>query len=86
MKGTLISGFPIFYPYANKSGEAGYKSEDINKVVKSPCKSVQKSELYIILMMFSDFQESLNMVTDSQYAERVVLHRETAELTQDDSE
>ena len=37
-------------------------------------------------MVWSDFQESLNIVTDSQYAERVVLHIETAELIQDDSE
>ena len=36
--------------------------------------------------MLSDSQESLNIVTDSQYAERVVLHIETAELIQDDSE
>jgi hypothetical protein len=33
-----------------------------------------------------DFQESLNIVTDSQYAERIVLHIKTAELIQDDSE
>ena len=37
-------------------------------------------------MVWSDFQESLNIVSDSQYAERVVLHLETAELIQDDSE
>ena len=36
--------------------------------------------------LLSEFQESLNIVTDSQYAERVVLHIETAELIQDDSE
>ena len=36
--------------------------------------------------MLSDSQESLNIVTDSQYAESVVLHIETAELIQDDSE
>ena len=36
--------------------------------------------------MFSDFQESLNIVTDSQCAERVVLHIETVDLIQDDSE
>ena len=35
--------------------------------------------------MLSDSQESLNIVTDSQYAERVVLHIETAKLIQDDS-
>lgn len=37
-------------------------------------------------MVLSDFREPLNIVTDSQYAERVVLHIETAELIQDDSE
>ena len=37
-------------------------------------------------MVLTDFQESLNIVTDSQYEERVVLPIETGELTQDDSE
>ena len=34
--------------------------------------------------MLADFQESLNIVTDFQYTERVVLHTETAKLIQDD--
>ena len=37
-------------------------------------------------MVLSDFQESLNIVTDFQYAETVVLHIETAKLIPDDSE
>ena len=45
-----------------------------------------KTELYAILMMLSDFQEFSNLVTDSQYTGRVVLHTETAELIQDDAE
>ena len=36
--------------------------------------------------MLSDFQESLSIITDSQFAERVVFHIETAEFIQDDSE
>ena len=52
---------------------------------ESPNKSVQKSELYAVLMVW-DFQLSLNIVTDCQYAERVVLHMETAEFIQDDAE
>lgn len=86
IKGTPISGAPTFYTDASKSGKAGYKSENVSKVTESPYKSVQKSELYAILMVLSDFQEPLNIVTDSQYAERVVLHIETAELIQDYSE
>ena len=39
-----------------------------------------------ILMVSLDFPDPLNIVTDSQYAERVVLHFETAELIPDDSE
>lgn len=35
--------------------------------------------------MLLDFQESLSVVTDHQYVERVVLHIETAKLIQDDS-
>ena len=55
-------------------------------MAESPYKSVQKSELYAIIMVLSDFQESLNIVTDSQYAEGFVLHIETTGLMQDDSE
>lgn len=46
---------------------------------------VKKYELYATHTVLSDFQESLYIITDSQYAERV-LHIETAELIQDDSE
>ncbi|KAL6059743.1 hypothetical protein STEG23_009665, partial [Scotinomys teguina] len=71
---------------ANKQGNAGYKSEDLSKVVQSPYNSVQKSELYAILLVLMDFSEPVNIVTDSQYAERVVLHIETAEFIPDESE
>ncbi|KAL6087154.1 hypothetical protein STEG23_023411, partial [Scotinomys teguina] len=83
---TPISGVRTFYTDANKQGKAGYKSEDLNKVVQSPYNSVQKSELYAILLVLMDFSEPLNIVTDSQYAERVVLHIETAEFIPDESE
>ena len=46
-------------------------------MAESPYKSVQKSQLYAIIMVLSDFQESLNIVTDS--------HIETVKLIQDDS-
>ncbi|KAL6087838.1 hypothetical protein STEG23_011789 [Scotinomys teguina] len=82
----IVSGVRTFYTDANKQGKAGYKSEDLNKVVQSPYNSVQKSELYAILLVLMDFSESLNIVTDSQYAERVVLHIETAEFIPDESE
>ena len=52
---------------------------------QSPYNSVQKVELYAILMVLMDFNEPLNIVTDSQYAERVVLHIETAEFIPDDT-
>ena len=31
IKGTPISGAPTFYTDANKSGKAGYKSEDVGR-------------------------------------------------------
>ncbi|KAL6082707.1 hypothetical protein STEG23_019019 [Scotinomys teguina] len=83
---TPISGVRTFYTDANKQGKAGYKSEDLSKVVQCPYNSVQKSELYAILLVLMDFSEPLNIVTDSQYAERVVLHIETAEFIPDESE
>ncbi|KAL6031325.1 hypothetical protein STEG23_000678 [Scotinomys teguina] len=83
---TPISGVRTFYTDANKQGKAGYNSEDLSKVVQSPYHSVQISELYAILFVLMDFSEPLNIVTDSQYAERVVLHIETAEFIPDESE
>jgi hypothetical protein len=58
-----------FYTDTSKSGQAGHKSEDVSKVAESPYKSFQKSELYAIIMVLLDFQESLSIVTDSQNAE-----------------
>ena len=37
-------------------------------------------------MVQRDFKAPLNIVTDSQYAERIVLHIETAEFILDDTE
>ena len=37
-------------------------------------------------MVLRDFKEPLNIVTDSQYVERVILHIETAEFIPDDTE
>ena len=53
---------------------------------QSPYDSVQKAELYAILMVLRDFKEPLNIVTDLQYAESVILHIETAEFIPDDTE
>ena len=52
---------------------------------QSPYDSVQKAELYAILMVLRDFKERLNIITDSQYAEKVILHIETAEFIPDDT-
>lgn len=87
VQGTPISGAPTFYTDANKSGKAGYKSWNLNKVAQSPHDSVQKSELYAILTVLLDFPEPLNnLVTNSQYSERAVLHTETAEFISDNTE
>ncbi|ERE82961.1 sorting nexin-6-like protein [Cricetulus griseus] len=83
---ALISGVLTFYTDANKTGKGGYKADEVNKVVQSPYTSVQKAELYAILMVLMDFTEHLNIVTDSQYAERVLLHIETAEFVPDNTE
>ena len=75
-----------FYTDANKSGKAGFKSKDLSKVEQSPYDSVQKAELYATFMVLRDFKEPLNIVTDSQYAERVILHIATAEFIPDGTE
>ena len=38
------------------------------------------------LWLLRDFKEPLNIITDSQYAERVILYIETAEFIPDDTE
>ena len=53
---------------------------------QNPYDSVQKSELHAILMIRRDFKETLNIVTDSQHTERVVLPIETSEFIPDDTE
>ena len=78
-----ISGAPTFYTDANKSGKAGYKLEKISKVSLSTYNSDQKSELYAILIVLLAFSETINIVTDSQYTERFVIHLEIAELIPD---
>lgn len=55
-------------------------------MVQSSFVSVQILELHAILMALLDFSKYLIVVTDSHYAERTVLHMETAKLIQDGSE
>lgn len=52
-------------------------------MAQSPYESVSESCMPFLTVLY--FPESLNIVTDFQYAERVVLHIETAKLTLDDS-
>ena len=53
---------------------------------QSPYNSVQKVKLFAILMVIRDLKELLNIVNNLQYAERVILHIDTAEFIQDDTE
>ena len=83
---TPITRAPTFYTDANKSGKAVCKSKNLSKVDQSPYDSVQKSELYTILTVLRNFKKSLNIVTDSQYAERDVLYIKTAKFIPADTE
>jgi hypothetical protein len=61
-----IPGAAIFYRDANKLGMVGFKADKKkkkSKVIQSPYTSVQKSELYAIVMVLLDFSESLNIFT-----------------------
>lgn len=69
-----------------KSEQAAYKSGNLSKLDQSPYVSVQRSEIYAILMVFLGFPETLNINNVSQYAERVVLHNKTTEYIPYDSE
>ena len=81
-----MTGACTFYTDANKLGKAGYKSDELSKVEQSPYNSVQKAELYVILLVLRDFKEPLNIIADSQNAERAMLHIETTEFIPDDTE
>lgn len=58
---------------------AGYKSDQMSKVVQSLYSSVKKNHSSIEFLRW-DFPEPLNIITDSQFAERVVLHIKIAEF------
>lgn len=62
---TPISGAPIFYTDGNESVKAGYKLENLSKVIQSPYNSVKESELNAILRVLRNFAEPLDMVSDS---------------------
>lgn len=72
--GIVISRVPTSYTDSNKSGKAGYRSQNLNKVVQSLYYLLQKPELFVILMVLMDFLEHFSIVTDLQCVERVVLH------------
>lgn len=55
-------------------------------MIQSPYDSVQKSQLYVIIIVPIDFIEPLRIVTDSQYTESVVLHIKINEFIPDDLE
>lgn len=82
---TPVSGVPIFYTDGNESVKAGCKSENLSKVIQNPYNSVKESELNAILMVLRNFAEPLDMVSDSWYVERVVLHMETDEFIHDET-
>lgn len=67
MKRTPVSAALTFYTEANELGMAGYKARNSSKVIQSPYSSVKKSELYTILIVLLNFNDSLNMIIDSQY-------------------
>lgn len=58
-----------FYIDANQLGMSGYKAGNVSKVIQSPYASVQKSEWYTILIVLLGFNEYLNIIIDSEYAE-----------------
>lgn len=72
LKRTPISGVLNFYIDTSKYRKADYKLGKISKVAQSTYESVKNSEFYTIFILSLYFPESLNVVTDSQYAERVV--------------
>ena len=57
VKEMPVPNVPLIYTDENEFGMAGYNSDKMSKVIQSPYTSVQKSELYAILMVLLDFLE-----------------------------
>lgn len=53
----------------------------MSKVQQSTFESVEKLELYAIPKVLRDFMKPIKKVTDSQYAEGIVLHIDIPEFT-----
>jgi hypothetical protein len=67
--------------------ERGERERERNSnVIQIPYASVKQSALCAVLMVVSAFPESLSIATESQYAERVLLHTATAAFILDNSE
>jgi hypothetical protein len=49
---NTIQKAPTYSTDANRMRMAGYKTDKINKVIKSPYISVQISELYAVFILF----------------------------------
>lgn len=62
-----------FYTDANKEGKAGYSGKT-TKIVQTSYHSVQKAELYAVILLLQDVASPLNINTDSQYVEYTVKH------------
>lgn len=48
-------------------------------MTQTPYGSLQKSELYAVLIVLIDYMGTMNIVTNPQYAERIVMQIETSE-------
>lgn len=60
--------------WCKKSSKANNKPQNISKVVQCPYSSVYRAELYIILIVFKNFTQPLNLVVYSQYNESYLTH------------
>ena len=65
VKSAPISGAFTFCTDINKLEMTAYKIGAFSKVVQSPFDSVQKSELFAILMVLFDFNETVNTIANS---------------------
>lgn len=75
VKRTPVSAALTFYTEADELGMAGYKAGNSSKVIQSPYSSVKKSELYTILIVLLNFNDSLNMIIDSQHRRGCITYR-----------
>lgn len=85
VKTAPLKNADTYYTDADKDGKSGYSGR-AQKVTQTKYTSVQKAEIFAVIMLLKDIKEASNIVTDSQCTEFTAKHVETIYSPQDKTE